>query len=211
VQFDLAATGQTGQYGWVGAGDGLLVRDVNGDGVINDGSELFGSATRLADGSSAGHGYNALAALDSNGDGAVDATDQAFGSLKVWVDGDADGITDIGELRGLVDMGVASLSLAHEASDQMDNGNAVALVGSYTTHGGQTMEMADVWFAKALAEAPPPQISELLAEAPADLTLPSASAGQATAQPAGSDGTVTTAAVRLNPFEEDLLRNQPLI
>jgi hypothetical protein len=75
VQFDLAASGSKRTTGWVGSGDGLLALDRNGDGAINDGSELFGSATRLADGSTAADGYAALAALDDNGDGKIDAKD----------------------------------------------------------------------------------------------------------------------------------------
>jgi hypothetical protein len=50
VQFDLTGTGQAAQVGWASAQDGLLVRDINGDGVINDGRELFGAATELATG-----------------------------------------------------------------------------------------------------------------------------------------------------------------
>jgi hypothetical protein len=57
--------------GWVDAHDGLLALDRNGDGVINDGGELFGSATTLADGGKAANGYAALQSLDSNGDGQI--------------------------------------------------------------------------------------------------------------------------------------------
>jgi len=210
VQFDLTGTGNVGQYGWVGQGDGLLVRDVNNDGVINDGRELFGAATQLADGRSAGNGYVAMTALDANQDGRLDANDDAFSQLKVWVDGNQDGQTDIGELRGLVDFGITSLSLGYESSDRMDNGNAVAMVGSYETGDGQTHEMADVWFAKARSEAPPPQIIDLLADAPSDLHLPADQAAQPATQVASQSG-ATGMAYRPNLFEEELLKNQPLI
>ena len=53
VQFDVRTSGLPMQTGWVSAQDGLLVMDRNADGSINDGSELFGSATTLADGSKA--------------------------------------------------------------------------------------------------------------------------------------------------------------
>jgi hypothetical protein len=49
--FDHAADGFAEQTGWVGKDDGLLVRDLNGNGVIDSGRELFGSETLLADGS----------------------------------------------------------------------------------------------------------------------------------------------------------------
>jgi hypothetical protein len=54
VQFDIRGEGKAVHTGWVDAHDGLLALDRNGDGVINDGGELFGSATALADGSKAG-------------------------------------------------------------------------------------------------------------------------------------------------------------
>lgn len=215
VQFDLTGTGHTGQYGWVAQGDALLVRDINGDWAINDGRELFGAATQLADGSRAGNGYVALGALDSNSDGRIDGMDAAFGELKLWVDADSDGVTDIGELRGLVETGISSLSLGHVASDRMDNGNAVALVGSYETSDGATHEMADVWFAKARSEMPPPQIGDLLVDAPADLSVHAAAAAptpSANAADAGSGTALSHGQVaKLNPFEEELLKNQPLI
>ena len=45
VMFDIAATGNVQKVGWASAGDGLLVRDRNHDGQINDGRELFGVGT----------------------------------------------------------------------------------------------------------------------------------------------------------------------
>lgn len=44
--------------------DGLLAIDLNGDGIINDGSELFGSSTAMPDGSIARLGFEALAQYD---------------------------------------------------------------------------------------------------------------------------------------------------
>ncbi|WP_297751442.1 hypothetical protein [Hydrogenophaga sp.] len=73
--FDLDNTGFAERSGWVGKGDGLLVRDLNGNGRIDSGAELFGNHTKLADGSRAAHGFHALAELDSNRDGVVDARD----------------------------------------------------------------------------------------------------------------------------------------
>jgi hypothetical protein len=64
VNFDVLATGNKVNTGWVGGGDGLLALDRNGDGIINDG-ELFGSGTTLANGSKATNGYTALAELDT--------------------------------------------------------------------------------------------------------------------------------------------------
>lgn len=65
VRFDLNATGTALNTGWVGQGDGLLAIDINGDGQVNDGSELFGSSYTLADGTRAQDGFAALASAGS--------------------------------------------------------------------------------------------------------------------------------------------------
>ena len=149
VNFDLNGTGHAAQYGWVGSGSGLLVMDVNGNGQIDNGTELFGAATLGADGHRAGNGFAAMAMQDTNHDNVLNASDANWNQLKVWVDGNADGKVETGELKGMADLGIASLNLAHQASTQVDHGNLVGMVGSYTTTDGQTHELADVWFSKA--------------------------------------------------------------
>jgi len=140
--------------GWVESGDGLLAMDRNGDGLINDGSELFGNSTKLSNGKPAAHGYAALAALDSNRDGAINAKDAAWGKLKLWMDNNSDGHTDAGELLSLADAGVTSLKLNPKASSAIENGNKVALISSYTSTDGSTSLMADVWFRTKSINAP---------------------------------------------------------
>ena len=148
VQFDLAGTGMSHQVGWVSAQDGLLVRDINQDGQINDGRELFGTATQLASGQRAGDGYNALRDLDSDHDGRLTAADAHFAELKVWVDGNSDGVAQAGELLGLADLGIVSMDLGAQRGTEVDNGNLVALTSTYETADGSVHEMADVWFRK---------------------------------------------------------------
>jgi hypothetical protein len=202
VHFDVTGTGQANRFGWVGGNDGLLVRDLDGNGSIDNGRELFGIGTQLADGQRAGNGFVALAAEDTNADGVVNASDANFGELKVWVDANHDGQTDAGELKGLVELGITGLNVTHVASDRVDNGNAVGLVSSYTTADGQSHEMADVWFSRQ-AE-PAPALGELLS-APAGELL-------------GGDGGIAapaSAAAIVPPrmtAEDELLRNsQPLL
>jgi len=64
VNFDLAGTGHSSKMGWTDGTDGLLAIDLNHDGRINDGTELFGVGTRLADGTRAGNGYAAPERVD---------------------------------------------------------------------------------------------------------------------------------------------------
>lgn len=96
--FDLTGLGQSVSSDWPRADTPWLALDRDGDGVIADGTELFGSAVRLASGERARHGFEALAELDANGDRRVDAADPRFGELTVWADADRDRRSGAGEL-----------------------------------------------------------------------------------------------------------------
>jgi hypothetical protein len=147
VQFDLTASGQKLNTGWVTGGDGLLVLDRNHDGIINDGSELFGSATILPDGQKAANGYDALRAMDTNGDGVINQQDTGWSDLSVWVDANSDGVSQAGELKTLTSLGITQLNLTTTVTNTVDNGNLIGLVSSYETQDGVTHQMGDVWFA----------------------------------------------------------------
>jgi hypothetical protein len=120
--------------------------DRNNDGTINDGSELFGSSTVLADGSKAIDGYQALAQLDTNRDGVISSEDAQFARLGVWVDGNADGSTGTGEVKSLAELNISQLSLKVEATSNTNNGNLIGLTSSYQTADGVNHTAADVWF-----------------------------------------------------------------
>jgi hypothetical protein len=143
--FDMDANGSAEHVGWVSPQDGWLVRDLNGNGQVDNGTELFGSNTVLADGSKAQDGWAALAAMDSNGDGKVDAQDAAFGQLRVWQDANGNGVTDAGELKSLGDLGIASLNTGHDNRSVEQNGNTLQGFGSFTTTDGATHQVADAW------------------------------------------------------------------
>ena len=206
VNFDLLGTGQVNKVGWVAGGDGLLVMDRNHDGIINNGSELFGMGTILANGKRAHDGYAALAEQDTNHDGKINSHDAHWKELKVWVDANHDGKTDAGELKTLEELGVASLSLAAQKSELVDHGNLIGLISSYTTTDGKEHQMADVWFAKDVQ----PQSTETKATvsltdvlAPATAAVPgtehvdqakAADAASSTAAVAATTDAATTAA-----------------
>lgn len=88
--FDLGGVGERSSTDWPTSATPWLALDRDGDGAVSGGAELFGSAVRLADGSLARHGFEALAELDANGDRRIDAADPAFARLLVWADLDAD-------------------------------------------------------------------------------------------------------------------------
>ena len=83
VFFDHNGDGVRTHTGWVAPDDGFLVLDRNGNGLIDDGTELFGDSTPLPDGSRAINGFHALAHEDTNNDGRVDAADLRFADLRV--------------------------------------------------------------------------------------------------------------------------------
>ena len=146
VKFDLLAQGKAVNTGWVSPTDGLLAIDLNHDGVVNSGAELFGSASVLASGEKAPDGYVALSELDTNHDGVIDSQDAAFADLRVWVDANSDGITESGELKTLTDLQISQLSLSINTEATFNNGNLVGLNSSYQTTDGATHAAADVWF-----------------------------------------------------------------
>lgn len=74
--FDLDADGKEESISFAERGSGFLALDKNGDGVINDGSELFGTKS--------GDGFRDLAAFDEDGNGWIDENDSVFNKLKVW-------------------------------------------------------------------------------------------------------------------------------
>lgn len=75
--FDLDADGKKEEISSLGSGSGFLAYDKNGDGVINDGSELFGTKT--------GDGFADLAQYDEDGNGWIDENDSIFNNLRVWI------------------------------------------------------------------------------------------------------------------------------
>ena len=145
--FDHNKDGIRTATGWVKPDDGLLALDRNGDGIINNGGELFGDSTLLADGSRAAHGYAALAELDSNGDGKVDAADEKFADLRVWRDLNSDGISTASELFTLEELGIASLDTAYKNTHTgLAGGNTLVQQGSFTKADGSSGQMGDVNF-----------------------------------------------------------------
>jgi hypothetical protein len=78
-----------------------VARDLDGDGAITSGAELFGSSTVHAGGAAARNGFEALAACDANADGTLDARDPAFAELVLWTDRDGDRRSTPVELRPL--------------------------------------------------------------------------------------------------------------
>ncbi|WP_246881469.1 putative Ig domain-containing protein [Acidovorax sp. JG5] len=147
VYFDHAGDGFAEQSGWISQDDGFLVRDLNGNGKIDSGLELFGSETFLKNGQKASNGFIALQELDDNFDGKVDSNDSAFETLRVWRDLNRDGQSQENELFSLNDSGVRSVNVGYNSSSLIDsNGNEHRQIGGYTTDSGLNRVAEDIWF-----------------------------------------------------------------
>jgi len=158
-KFDLLDNGTAIESGWLSAEDAFLAVDANGNGRIDDRSELFGGQ--------AGEGFAKLAGYDSNHDGVVDANDERFDELKVWRDANQNHQTDDGELIGLAEAGIASLGTGYTVLGEVDGaGNLHLEQGSVTMSDGSKATMSDVYFNVAPGdEGDLPSIDELLAQA----------------------------------------------
>jgi hypothetical protein len=116
VKFDLDGNGRVERTGWLsGYRDvGFLALDLNGNGEIDSGLELFGEGTRIGSGpKKAKDGYAALAQYDLNRDGVIDPKDPVYGKLMVWFDSNHDGKTNSDELVLLSSTGVTKVGLQY--------------------------------------------------------------------------------------------------
>lgn len=111
--FDLDADGALDKISFAGPGSGFLALDKNGDGKINDGSELFGPNT--------GNGFEELRAYDKDGNGWIDESDDIFDKLRIWSK-DANGNDQLYTLRQL-DVGAIYLGDVQTEFSMKDNAN----------------------------------------------------------------------------------------
>lgn len=132
VRFDLRNDGAPAVISWTraGADNAFLARDRNGNGRIDNGSELFGNFTVLRSGQLAKHGFEALSELDSNLDGAITVADQEWPSLLLWTDRDHDGVSIASELQPLSVSAITEL------------GTTATIVGRRDAWGNQFRYMA---------------------------------------------------------------------
>ena len=160
VDFDLYSE----RTAWAGAGDGMLARDINGNGTIDDGSELFGYGNT--------YGFSILASLDGNADGKVDAADNGladfngdgaidandtFSSLLVWQDYNGNLISETSELSSVEQLGIVSFNLPTPGNGAIEigangeaviidtiNGNHLVGTSTFTRSDGTTSTVGEV-------------------------------------------------------------------
>lgn len=150
IHFDLDRNGFAERTGWVDTNDGLLALDVNGNGTIDDGGELFGNYTLPFDpGFDGNNGFTALVPHDSNRNWQIDQGDPIWNRLRVWRDQNSNARSEEGELLTLDELNIAALPLGYQNSQKLDeNGNGHYQLGSYVDRQGRLHALTDVWFAK---------------------------------------------------------------
>lgn len=126
VRFDIENSGKPLQLSWTAAGstNAWLVLDRDGDGLISNGTELFGNYTPQPD-EPVRNGFKALAVYDTpqyggNGDGVISAADAIFPRLRLWRDVNHNGVSEPGELSTLPEAGIISISIRYEDSRWTD-------------------------------------------------------------------------------------------
>ncbi|MBE2986669.1 hypothetical protein CCAL12920_08095 [Campylobacter sp. RM12920] len=98
IAFDIDADGEVDQISRLGANSGFLALDLNENGAIDDGSELFGIRS--------GDGFVDLAKFDDDGNGWIDENDEIFNKLRIWQNND-----DGKRLLALGEVGVGAIFL----------------------------------------------------------------------------------------------------
>lgn len=103
--FDLDNDGQTENMAMLASGSGFLALDMDENGSIDNGSELFGAQS--------GDGFADLAQLDDDGNGWIDEGDAAFARLKLWTQNES----GEDQLLSLSEVGIGALFLGSERTE----------------------------------------------------------------------------------------------
>ncbi|TJZ66126.1 hypothetical protein [Chitiniphilus eburneus] len=103
--FDLDGDGRKENISQLKQGSGFLALDKDGNGLIDDGTELFGTKS--------GDGFADLAIYDNDKNGWIDEGDAIWAQLRVWIKDD----TGSDRLLNLAELGVGAIYLGSARGD----------------------------------------------------------------------------------------------
>ncbi len=148
VHFDMNNDGEKVQTGWSSTDEGIVVLDLDGNGKIDNVSELmseyFGAEQGSRDSPSKktfDNAFDALRSLDSNKDLKFDNQDERWGDVRVWVDANHDGqsrveSTGTSELHSLDELSISQIDLNYTRPlADARNGNDIVGVSGFTQKG----------------------------------------------------------------------------
>ena len=159
VRFDLNADGVPEQVAWTrrDSDDAFLALDRNGNGRIDDGSELFGNYTPArpdTPGVTTPNGFEALKFVESAAYGAserngvITARDAAFSRLLLWRDLNHNGLSEPDELQPVTESGLEAISTDYKTSRRADkHGNEFRQRSRVLWADGQYDHIFDIWLA----------------------------------------------------------------
>lgn len=171
VNFDLDNNGFSERTAWIKNNDGFLAIDLNNDGKINNGGELFGDCFIMPNNQLSSNGFEALKSLDTNGNNKIDNNDKPFKTesdesnqtnekytlfdeLVVWFDNNHNGVTDDNEIKSLKALNIDYIDLncyndpynEENAENNKRNARREETSFVYFTDGTARKHISEFWF-----------------------------------------------------------------
>ena len=122
--FDIDNDGKEDQISTLASGSGFLALDKNNDGIVNQGSELFGTIT--------GNGFGELSEYDEDGNSWIDENDSIYDSLQIWLKNED---TKDSELVALGEVGIGAIFLDSAMSEFTYKTNTNQTLGEMKSSG----------------------------------------------------------------------------